>query len=557
MIESPRTRDEETASPAKSLGTKWIAAGGIVCFLLMVAVIWRQGENLAIASTDTTSYADIAKNVRAGNLRALTNPYWSPLYPALLALLLPAQLTIEALRNAFMELQYAMHVLYIAALLYFAVGISKFGRFQERWMAAAVFAASLFFGMALYLKYAAEYAPDLLVAPTAVLALGIISRLLAGKDDWRLSAGLGIVLGISYWAKAFMFPAALVLIVVFAAVQWKKALLAAVVFLVTCAPGIVLASMGAGKPTFGESGKLNFAWNVNNYTNHRGWLGREPGSGTPLHPPRVMMERPLVLEFADPGHGTLPVWYEPARWHQGIRLRISAPEIAGSIVKNVVTNPIILLCLAISMPALLVGGWKSFAVGPGKAYYLCFFLWPLLVLAAYAIVALELRYAVPSLVSFTAAALWMCPTDTKLGRRTLAVQLILVCLVSAWLLDKPLIKPQRDTDWNEEIAANHYLAAHGVTRGDKLADVVFIHGSLLFLIPMDVQVVSWLRLSNLQEVDPKDWPHILEIWRTLHIKAAVCLPTLPGHGSSARDVPAWMGFQQIPGSQYWVKMLDQ
>jgi len=72
-----------------------------------------------------------------------------------------------------------------------------------------------------------------------------------------------------------------------------------------------------------------------------------------------------------------------------------------------------------------------------------------------------------------------------------------------------------------------------------------------------VQVVGWLRLSNLQEVDPKDWPHILEIWRTLHIKAAVCLPTLPGHGSSARDVPAWMGFQQIPGSQYWVKMLDQ
>jgi hypothetical protein len=158
------------------------------------------------------------------------------------------------------------------------------------------------------------------------LALGILLRIRIGSESWLTFVLLGVVLGFGYLSKTVMFPLAFIFLGVsfLWAGNFRRAipmvLITFIVFLSLSGPFIVLLSKTKGEPTFGLSGKLNYAWYINGVTKWRFWQGESPASGTPKHPVRRIStpETPTIYEYANPVGGTYPLWYDPSYWYEGV-----------------------------------------------------------------------------------------------------------------------------------------------------------------------------------------------------------------------------------------------
>jgi len=161
--------------------------------------------------------------------------------------------------------------------------------------------------------------------------------------------------------------------------KWhRKIAVAAVVFACLSLPLILLLSKQKGRFTFGDSGRVNYAWAVSPRSPTRNWQGREPGSGNPVHPTRQLLQHPPLYEFDGPVVGTYPPWTDPSFWNEGLkphfRLR---PQI--EVLLTTVSSELRLLTRA--QPAL-VAGITALALLGGSAW--CFNLatvWPLAAVA--------------------------------------------------------------------------------------------------------------------------------------------------------------------------------
>ena len=159
--------------------------------------------------------------------------------------------------------------------------------------------------------------PDMLVSAIFFLATAILIRVWRGQTSLRMYAGLGAVLAIGYLAKAVMFPLAFVFLVcgLFAIGNWKRAApraaLALVVFLAIGGPWAIAISRAKGRITYGDAGRISYAWFVNGLASLPQWHGEVPGVGTPIHGTRQLNDVPPVDEFATPVIGTYPPWYDP------------------------------------------------------------------------------------------------------------------------------------------------------------------------------------------------------------------------------------------------------
>jgi hypothetical protein len=144
--------------------------------------------------------------------------------------------------------------------------------------------------------------------------------------------GLGALLGAGIYVKAALFPLAFAFIgLLFVSLARtsdisRKRLLtylavSTAICLAVAAPFIVALSVQEGRLTTGDTGKLNYVWWVDRLEPmYVGWTGgTAPEYGRPLHPPRTLMEHPLVLEFATPIAGTYPLWHSPGYWYAGAK----------------------------------------------------------------------------------------------------------------------------------------------------------------------------------------------------------------------------------------------
>jgi hypothetical protein len=86
------------------------------------------------------------------------------------------------------------------------------------------------------------------------------------EDPSRKFALFGLILGIGYWTRSILFP--LGFVILSAGYWWKRSapgwwrgmVVAGLVFLCTSAPLISLLSKEKGRFTFGDSGRVNYAW---------------------------------------------------------------------------------------------------------------------------------------------------------------------------------------------------------------------------------------------------------------------------------------------------------
>jgi hypothetical protein len=287
---------------------------------------------------DGMSYLDVGDAFFRRDWANAVNAYWSPLYPWTVGLVLG--IAKPSPKWEFPLVHLVNFGIFVAALFAFRFLLRALLAFEREPAPAAnsrncerlpswalvLLAYAIFLWTALEVERLFEVTPDLAVLACVCLAAGMLLRLSGRAALWKFVV-FGLILALGYWLKAVVFPLGFVILAT--SFWWRRSragwgrgmAVAALAFLCACAPLISLLSHQKGRFTFGDSGKLNYAWFVSPRTFWRNWQGEEDvaGSGIPVHPTRRLLQHPPLFEFDGPVAGTYPPWVDPSYWNEGLQ----------------------------------------------------------------------------------------------------------------------------------------------------------------------------------------------------------------------------------------------
>jgi len=353
---------------------------------------------------DGLSYLDMASETSHSGLGSLVNGYWSPLYPGAISLAL--WLFRPSLEQEFPLIHLVNWVIFVAVMLCFVF-------FLRTWLRARSFdiedqdsgkkhfiplAFVVFLTATTQLVPLSLVTPDLCVCGCVFLVAGICCRL-SDTPSVRGYATLGFVLGLSYYAKAAMLPAGMLLLLILSTRPLSRPThrvrflgTAAVALLTTCAPLIGSISEHQGRFSVGETGMLNYVWYVDHLEPYwQGWTDQSGRHGTPAHPPHVLMEHPKLLEFASPIRGTYPLWFDPSYWYAGAKTGLQPRQLLRNFFESLRhCGPMASVLLSALILAVVVLVQRRVVFVPEPSAWLV--LWPAAVCCMYAIVHVENRF---------------------------------------------------------------------------------------------------------------------------------------------------------------------
>lgn len=297
--------------------------------VVVVCAAIRSWVGRDLMNPDGVAYLDFANEIAHGHFDSIVAAYWSPLYPALLAILRRLRL------DAFL----ATHVL--NALLFCACLVAFHGLLRELELSAPrrFFAVSALGALTLNLITVEVVTPDLLVVLFVLLGATAAFRLFDSPSHLRAVA-LGVILGLGYWAKAILIIFSLVLVGALVLVRrsndmFRRAVVALLIFGAVAAPLMITISRGVRHVSFSEVGSLNYAWYVSGVTRWVHWQG-DPLNGSPVHPTRLVHDDPPVYEFASPFvRATYAPWYAPAYWYEGLHSHFDVARQVKAIDENI------------------------------------------------------------------------------------------------------------------------------------------------------------------------------------------------------------------------------
>ncbi len=494
--------DLQAAAPERAALTvrdRWlIAAFWFLALALGAVAAWVFRHNMG---SDGISYLDIADAYREGDWRNAINGYWSPLYSWVLALAFAVYTPAPYWEFPFVKLvNFFVYTGALACFHFFLLEILKWCRRQRDTSGGAgalpawtwiTLGFSLFIWTSLRLITIDSVTPDMCASAVVYIAAGLLLKIRRGAGSAGVFVLLGVVLGFGYLAKAAMLPLGFLFLASAAVAAGgirthvRRLILSLGAFLVVAAPFVVALSLTKGRFTFGDSGKLNYGWWVSGLP-FNDWRGDPPGSGTPLHLPRKLLDHPLVYEFGSPVRGTNPLWYDPSYWQEGmappwswrgqVRVAWHAAESYFAILFRSHGG-----LLAVLMVLLLNAG--SAPDRSRRVAALVLLIPALGGLALYALVHLELRFVGP-----VVALIWMAlylladtrshhPRDSSVRGAGSVVTIIMVLLLvelsgrlaggKSLHLTANWVTPMTDSHWQVASA----LADHGIQPGDKVASV--------------------------------------------------------------------------------------
>lgn len=443
-------------------------------------------------NSDGMSYLDMASEALHGGPKHLVSGMWSPGYPALISLAFFIFRPSPILE--FPVVHFVNFAVFIFVLLSFTF-------FLKSWLAVHRDDPSskrekplvISFCFCVFLLFTIDFislravTPDLCVAGIVFLTAGTCCRISLSSPNYRHFVALGSILGLGYYVKTAVLPLGFMLIAVL--FVWPlsyshsrfKILLSGLVLLIVAAPLVALVSSRVGHLSIGEAGRLNYAWYVNGLKPFAGWTtgGTNDAHGMPEHPPRTLLERPTILEFADPVNGTYPLWYDPSYWYAGAKVRFDLRGHLTALMMNV------RFCLEafIQMVSLFAGALllliyaarQKILAAPDRSF-LWLLIWPITTCLMYGVVHAEGRYLAPILVLF-----WL-ELYRLLGRRVAdAVRVVvlgfMLCTlfisitVSSLLAGAMAVRGVIRSDEPDHLRVAAALQAAGVRRGDRLATV--------------------------------------------------------------------------------------
>lgn len=469
-----------------------------ICICLAAIMAWpARNHHVAV---DCVSYLDIGREVSSGDLAALGNSYWSAGYPALIGAAFA--LVRPSAANEVAVLQLVDFLITILTLGAFTLFFRNWSRSIPAFEQASskdkglftLFAFATFLWFALFSIRVTLTTPDMLVAAQVLFVAAMGCRVSRPDTGWKHFAGLGALLGLGIYVKAALFPLAFAFIaLLFISLarrpDVRRAKLAAYLAVTTAicaavaAPLIVFMSVQAGRFTAGDTGKLAYLWSVDEFKpNAAGWTGGTPPQyGTPLHPPRKLMENPTVLEFATPIPGTYPLWHSPGYWYAGAKpVFILRKQIAAILRSLEEYGQIGLRAIGFVGGAVLL---LMFSIAKGKRSHpwrMSFWLvaWPLVGCAMYALVLTFERYvaAFVLLVFLEAYGALVFRVERRVAIAVCAIALLVAMTPLAQLVEKSVVmtvRQGRHPVEEEYVTAAKNLQALGLQPGDKVAFVGF------------------------------------------------------------------------------------
>jgi 4-amino-4-deoxy-L-arabinose transferase-like glycosyltransferase len=302
-----------------------IALGGLHTY----AAVKSQSMN-----ADGIAYLDIGDAYFRADWANAINAVWSPLYSWILGLV--NFIFKPSMEWEFPTVHIVNFIIYLFALTSFEFMWSKVRKKNSQpeshrlsdplWWTLGYL---LFIWTSLSLIQIWSVTPDMLMAAFVFLAAGLVARIRSGNDGQRLFLSLGLILGLGYLSKTFMFSVALVFLGLVWLVQkrtWSsftKTLLATGMFLIVSLPFILLISNLKGKFTIGEAGTVTYLRHVAGIP-YPHWQGDPLNDIVPAHPSRVVHQSPPVYEFGEPIGGTYPISIDPSYWYEGINVPINS-----------------------------------------------------------------------------------------------------------------------------------------------------------------------------------------------------------------------------------------
>jgi hypothetical protein len=463
-----------------------IPAWWAICLAWAGIIAW---DSRHFVNPDGLSYLDLASEALIGGPSKLVNGCWSPAYPALLSIALWIFHPLPS--QEFPLIQLVNFFIFVLALWAFS-SFLRYWLLQMRQIEPASYRIErhlIPFAFCTFLWFTLEFGgaklitPDLGVAAIVFCTSAICCRLSLPGSTWKHYGALGLALAAGYYMKNAMLPLGLGLLGVLVVVpprrvKRQKLLLSAIVFLLLSAPLIAMLSSLAGRLTYGETGRLNYLWDVNRVPDI-GWTGDSLSPhGTPEHPPRKLSQIPLTIEFASPVSGTYPLWDDPSYWYAGATLRFDLRQQLTALKKTLQSYEAILLqTAAFAAGAVVLFLWclheKLPITMPREIWWQL--AWPVAACSMYALVHVDHRYVSPFLV-FLWLTIYGVLTLRLKGQCTWPILATCICTAMLTFTANPLtagarvmrdcIRPRRSEDY--ELAADR-LRNLGLHSGDRLA----------------------------------------------------------------------------------------
>jgi len=306
------------------------------------------------SSEDVVSYLDVADAYRRQDWNGALNGYWSPLYSWALGLAESIVRPSPAWELTFVRLvNFAIFGLALGAFEFFLLQVmashecavaAEDARSSRplslppwMWRAAGY---SLFLWASLVWTGLRTDTPDLCAAALMLAAAGLLVRTQTTGLSYAGAAALGASAGLSYLARTANFPIALLVIACLLGRHARRRLpqtaLAMCAFAVVALPFVAGLSEAKHRLTIGDSGRMNYVWNVypgGYIVPGLHWQGGPGEAGTPIHPTRRIWTTPDVFEFAH-GRQTYPPWTDPSYWYDGLQVHFNAAAQLRTVVAN-------------------------------------------------------------------------------------------------------------------------------------------------------------------------------------------------------------------------------
>ncbi|HMK34974.1 MAG TPA: hypothetical protein VK463_07910 [Desulfomonilaceae bacterium] len=402
-------------------------------------------------------------------------------------------------------------------------------------------------------------APELFVFALVILASATILRIRVAPKGYRNSVLLGLCMGFGYLIKTFFLPFSLVFFFLagLCSGSLKKAVITVAVgisvMLLTCSPLIFGLTKKLGHFSYGEAGNFNYAKLVS-------------GTGTPIHPPLELNQRPKVLYFKDGPGGTYPGAYDLAYWSLGMRPAFDPGTQIHILMRNVwrlcAQSPwffavVIVWFLAQSRIGSL---WIRPVLPPSIVLLLA--LPAIAGVGLFCLIEMEIRYCAPFLF-LGMAALITCPRygfhrgnaprKAIFGAWGLAAFMMILCISS--VVDES-IRGLYSTDGKlsykdrflEQVKVKDFLRKNGIAKGDRIAIAGAPHLYWARLAEATI-VASIPETDDFLAVDPLKRNAAVQSLGRIHAKAVIAKN--PGFKDLEKE-----GWVQVPGTQDYFVLLS-
>ena len=346
---------------------------------------------------------------------------------------------------------------------------------------------ALFLWGGLFLTRLQLVTPDALTNLLLYMVAGVVVVIARGNTAPWLFAALGFLLGLCFYARAafFVAPALFVLpLLTLVRPFWsgvQRGLISVAVFGILAVPWVAVISQMKGHWTIGESGKLNYGWEVGGVRRSTHWQGGPEAAGFPVHPTRKLMDSPSVYEFGAPIDATYPPWYDPSYWYEGLTPRLDLHRQLRTTLLNLRLAGGILL----GAPGLIWCVWRAgsdptFRRRTGKLLAQTWWCWlpSLCLIAYYALVFIERRYIASAtvIVALTALAAGFCGSLSQISARSAARLAVVMCaaflafftLVGFYVVGRDLVNAKEMFPY-EHAEASRELVGLGLRKGAKIA----------------------------------------------------------------------------------------